>query len=281
MGSWPNDGRNWAAEPGGPPGPASADPALAGLAGAARPDQAAVPARVRGAGRAAGVLRPARQLSLLAARNVAVLARSVPARVVFAGLPVALLAAFAVLIGVGALDAHAAASAWLVSGGFGLGLGYGLPQVRDELGVLRAERFAGLSSTAYVLAKAAVVLPVLAVADAIVLAVPAASSRLPSGFGAVYLTVLLSSAVAYFLALLISVSLSAPARAPTPAGAASVPLTLLIAALLIVLDRAAWENWVLLAALSTVLLMAASIVIDRRNPCPRARLDSGSSLVRH
>ena len=200
---------------------------------------------------------------------------------VFAGLPAALLAAFAVLIGVGALDAHAAASAWLVSGGFGLGLGYGLPQVRDELGVLRAERFAGLSSTAYVLAKAAVVLPVLAVADAIVLAVPAASSRLPSGFGAVYLTVLLSSAVAYFLALLISVSLSAPARAPTPAGAASVPLTLLIAALLIVLDRAAWENWVLLAALSTVLLMAASIVIDRRNPCPRARLDSGSSLVRH
>jgi hypothetical protein len=157
-----------------------------------------------------------------------------------------------------------------VSCGFGLGLGYGLPQVRDELGVLRAERFAGLNSTAYVLAKAAVVLPVLAVADAIVLTVPAAHSRLPAGYGAVYLTVLLSSAVAYFLALLISVSLQAPARAPTPAGAASVPLTLLVAAFLVVLDRAAWENWVLLAAVAAVLLMAASIVIDRRNPCPRA-----------
>jgi lysylphosphatidylglycerol synthetase-like protein (DUF2156 family) len=239
------------------------------------------------------VLRPARQLPLLAARNAAVLARSVPARVVFAGLPAALIVTFAVLIGLGALDGHPAASAWLVSGGFGLGLGYGLPQVRDELGVLRAERFAGLSSTAYVLAKAAVVLPVLAVADAIVLVVPAASSRLPAGYGAVYLTVLLSSAVAYFLALLISVSLQAPARAPPPAGAAAVPLTLLVAALLVVLDRAAWENWVLLAGLSTLLLMAASIVIDRRNPCPRnagpirqaggdpGRLDSGLPLVRH
>jgi hypothetical protein len=219
--------------------------------------------------RAAGVLRPARQLPLLAARNAAVLARSVPARVVFAGLPAALIVTFAVLIGLGALDGHAPASAWLVSGGFGLGLGYGLPQVRDELGVLRAERFVGLSSTAYVLAKAAVVLPVLAAADAIVLVVPAATSRLPAGYGAVYLTVLLSSAVAYFLALLISVSLRSPARSPGPAGAASVPLTVLIAALLVVLDRAVWENWVLLAALVLLLLMAASIVIDRLNPCPR------------
>ena len=100
---------------------------------------------------------------------------------------------------------------------------------------------------------------------------PAASSRLPAGYGAVYLTVLLSSAVAYFLALLISVSLPAPARAPTPACAASVPLTLLVAALLIVLDRAAWENWVLLAALAVLLVMAASIVIDRRNPVPAQR----------
>jgi len=286
----PGAGRNWAAEPAGSPGrcPAgassvdtSADEARTGpaengqsefAASWAGADQAAVlaaGAAGRRASRGQDALLPARQLPLLAGRNAAVLARSVPARVVFAGLPAALLVALAVLIGVGALDGHAAASAWLVSAGFGLGLGYGLPQVRDELGVLRAERFAGLNSTAYVLAKAAVVLPVLAVADAIVLTVPAGCSRLPAGYGAFYLTVLLSSAVAYFLALLISVSLQAPARAPTPAGAASVPLTLAVAALLVVLDRAAWENWVLLAALAVLLLMAASIVIDRRNPCPR------------
>jgi hypothetical protein len=60
-----------------------------------------------------------------------------------------------------------------------------------------------------------------------------------------------------------------PARPPSPAGAASVTLTLVVAAFLVVLDRAAWENWVLLAALTVLLLMAASIVIDRRNPCPR------------
>jgi hypothetical protein len=266
----PDDERNWAVEPGGPPRPAQAAPSAAGPAAAAAPDdETAVPAAGRQKKRVAGVLRPARQLPLLAGRNAAVLARSVPARVVFAGLPAALLVAFAVLIGCGALDGHAAASAWLVAGGFGLGLGYGLPQVRDELGVLRAERFAGLSSTAYVLAKATIVLPLLAIADAIVLLVPAACSRLPAGYGPVYLTVLLSSAVAYFLALLISVSLKAPARAPTSAGAASVPLMLLVAALLVVLDRAAWENWVLLGAMVAMLVMAASIVVDRRNPCPR------------
>jgi hypothetical protein len=60
-----------------------------------------------------------------------------------------------------------------------------------------------------------------------------------------------------------------PAFPPSPAGAASVTLTLVVAAFLVVLDRAAWENWVLLAALTVLLLMAASIVIDRRNPCPR------------
>ena len=290
----PADGRHCAAEPAGQPAPAQAGPGVAGPAAAAVPDgQTAVSPGGRETGRAAGVLHPARQLPLLAKRNVAVLARSVPARVVFGGLPAALLVAFAVLIGVGALDGHAAASAWVVAGCFGLGLGYGLPQVRDELGVLRAERFAGLSSRAYVLAKAAIVAPVLAVADAIVLVVPAACSRLPAGYGPVYLTVLLSSAVAYSLALLISVSLHAPARAPTSAGAVSVPLTLLVAALLVVLDRAAWQNWVLLAVLAAMLLMAASIVIERRNPCPRRarpsrqgvsdpeRLDSGSSLVRH
>jgi ABC-type multidrug transport system ATPase subunit len=301
----PGAGRNWAAEPAGSPGPCPAgassadtsadeawtgpaetdksetDASLAGSAGAgagAGPgaDRAAAAvgsAGGAGAGRRASrgpdALRPARQLPLLAARNAAVLTRSVPARVVFAGLPAALLVALAVLIGVGALDGHAAASAWLVAGGFGLGLGYGLPQVRDELGVLRAERFAGLNSTAYVLAKAAVVLPVLAVADAIVLTVPAACSRVPAGYGAFYLTMLLSSAVAYFLALLISVSLRGPPRGPSSPGAASVTLTLVVAAFLVVLDRAAWENWVLLAALTVLLLMAASIVIDRRNPCPR------------
>ena len=165
----PADGRNCAAEPAGSPAPAQAGPAVAGPAAAAVQDgQTAVRPGGRETGRAAGVLHPARQLPLLAKRNAAVLARSVPARVVFGGLPAALLAAFAVLIGVGALDGHAAASAWVVAGGFGLGLGYGLPQVRDELGVLRAERFAGLSSRAYVLAKAAIVLPLLAVADAVV-----------------------------------------------------------------------------------------------------------------
>ena len=55
-------------------------------------------------------------------------------------------------------------------GGFFVGLAYGLPQIRAELGVLRRERFGGLGAGAYVLAKATVLLPLLAVADAVLAA---------------------------------------------------------------------------------------------------------------
>ena len=54
---------------------------------------------------------------------------------------------------------------------------------RTESGVLRGERFSGLSTAAFALAKAAVLLPVLAVADALILAVPAIAGRLQAGFG--------------------------------------------------------------------------------------------------
>ena len=89
-------------------------------------------------------------------------------------------------------------------GGFFVGLAYGVPQIRPEVGALRAERFSGLSSGAYVLAKAAVLVPPLAVADAVLL-VPGLSGRLDEGgYGPVFVTLLLSSAVALGLGLLLS-----------------------------------------------------------------------------
>jgi ABC-type multidrug transport system ATPase subunit len=211
---------------------------------------------------------PARQLAELIRRNWEVLARSGRDRVVAAGAPAAVLAAFAVLIGVGAFDAPAAAAVWVVLGGFGIGLCYGLPQFRGEPGALRAERFSGLSAAAYVLAKASVLLPAAAAADAIALSVPAACSRLPGGYGPAYLTLLLSSAVALAVALLISAGgqeltrrfpLSTPLRRPAVA---------LLAVLLTLLRDQAWPYWAALGAVAAVLLAGVVAVVIRTVPAP-------------
>ena len=140
-----------------------------------------------------------------------------------AGAPVAVLLAFVVLLGLGAFDpARPGASFWAVFGGFFVGLAYGLPQIRPELGALRAERFYGLSPGAYVLAKAAVLIPPLAVADAVILLAPSLAGRLDDGgYGPVFVTLLLSSAVALALGLLISAAAPMPPGGLTALGVAS------------------------------------------------------------
>ena len=212
-------------------------------------------------------VRPFRQWSALTRRNVDALIRSRSTLTALAGAPVAVLLAFLVLLGLGALDpARPGGAFWAVFGGFFVGLAYGVPQIRPEVGALRAERFSGLSSGAYVLAKAAVLVPPLAVADAIALLVPGLSGRLHGGgYGPVFVTLLLSSAVALALGLLIS------AAAPLPPGgltafAVSLPPVLVAAALLALLDHPVWGNWVALAILAVALLVAATALIARRMP---------------
>ncbi len=143
-----------------------------------------------------------RGLGILLTRNAEVLARSRRASAVAAGVPVAMFLAFLVLLGTGALDGATAVSlAWAVLAGFGVGAAYGLIAVHGESGVLRRERSAGLSVAVFVLAKAMITFPALAVADLIVLAVPAISGRLAAGFAPAYLAVLLASAAGAALAL--------------------------------------------------------------------------------
>jgi hypothetical protein len=244
----------------------------AGLAGAGLFDDglAAVPAGPVGApvsGTAGRLIHPFRQWCALTKRNVDALVRSRTSLAALAGAPAAVLLAFLVLLGLGALDpARPGGAFWAVFGGFFVGLAYGVPQIRPEVGALRAERFSGLSPGAYVLAKAAVLVPPLAVADAIVLLVPALSGRLDDGgYGPVFVTLLLSSAVALALGLLIS------AAAPLPPGgltglAVSLPPVLLAAALLALLDHPVWGNWLALAVLAVALLAAATALIARRMP---------------
>ena len=158
------------------------------------------------AGRGGRALRPVRQLSVLIRRNAEVLARARRTQVILAIAPVAVVLAFCALLGAGALDGAAAVTlAWAVLGGLATGLAYQLPDSGTDSGVLRGETFSGLSGTVFVLSKAVVLLPVLAVADALILAVPAIAGRLQAGFGGAYLAVLIASAVGLAAALAVPV----------------------------------------------------------------------------
>jgi ABC-type multidrug transport system ATPase subunit len=225
----------------------AADPAADDPPGVADPDgatgQAPRDGAERGApgGMTARVLRPVRQWAVLTARNTDALLRARPLVAVLAGAPVVVLVTSLLLFPSGAFDpAHPNPAGdvtilfWTVFGAFFIGLGYGLPLICTELGVLRRERFGGLGAGTYVLAKATVLLPVLAVADAVVLLVFSALGRLPEGlgFGAAFVTLLLTSLPAFVLGLLISAVVSRLPRAMIGAAAVSFPQVLFAGAIL-------------------------------------------------
>ena len=191
-------------------GPHSAGRVSAGLAGpsalideeplasAVSPDPAPPPD--------ARAAAPVRQWALLTRRSAEVLARDRRMQVVLAGAPAAILLAFCVLLGCGALDGRGAVTlAWAVLGGLVIGLAYQLPAGAADTGVLRRERFSGLSTGAFAAAKVTVLLPLLALADVLILAVPAIDDHLTAGFGPAYLAVLLSSLAGLAIALAVPV----------------------------------------------------------------------------
>jgi energy-coupling factor transporter ATP-binding protein EcfA2 len=227
--------------------PPDDDPAADDPAGVADPDSAAGQASHDGAergapgGMATRMLRPVRQWAVLTARNTDALLRARPLVAVLAGAPAVVLAVSLLLFPSGAFDpAHPNPAGdvtilfWTVFGAFFIGLGYGLPLICTELGVLRRERFGGLGAGTYVLAKATVLLPVLAVADAVVLLVFSALGRLPEGlgFGAAFVTLLLTSLPAFVLGLLISAVVSRLPRAMIGAAAVSFSQVLFAGAIL-------------------------------------------------
>jgi hypothetical protein len=242
----PGDGQAAGQVAGEPAGVAGPD----GAAGEAPGDGAA-----RGApgGMAARMLRPVRQWAVLTARNTDALLRARPLVAVLAGAPVVVLVVSLLLFPSGAFDpAHPNPAGdvtilfWTVFGAFFIGLGYGLPLICTELGVLRRERFGGLGAGTYVLAKATVLLPVLAVADAVVLLVFRAFGRLPEGrgFGAAFATLLLTSASAFMLGLLISAVVSHLPRAMVGAAAVSFPQVLFAGAILPVSAMVLAGRWI-------------------------------------
>jgi len=135
---------------------------------------------------------------------------------------------------------------WVAFGGFFFGLTYGLLQICGEYGVLRRERFAGVGAAAYVLAKVAVLLPLLAFVDSLFLVVLRVLGRLPGtgDYGATFVTLLLSSAAALGLGLLISAAVSDPSQATVALPMACFPQVLFVGAILPVPAMAAVGRWI-------------------------------------
>jgi ABC-2 type transporter len=135
---------------------------------------------------------------------------------------------------------------WVAFGGFFFGLTYGLLQICGEFGVLRRERFAGVGASAYVLAKVAVLLPLLALVDLLFLVVLRLLGRLPAtgDYQATFVTLLLSSAAALGLGLLISAAVSEPSQATIAMPMVCFPQVLFVGAILPVPTMAVVGKWI-------------------------------------
>ena len=197
--------------------------------------------------------RPIRQWLLLTQRNASMLSRARLTVAILVGAPVMVLLMFLVLFRPGAFDPARPSPAatvmilfWVAFGGFFFGLTYGLLQICGEFAVLRRERFAGVSASAYVLAKVAVLLPLLALVDLLFVVVLRLLGRLPDtgDYGAALVTLLLSSAAALGLGLLISAAVSEPSQATIALPMLCFPQVLFVGAILPVPTMAAAGQWI-------------------------------------
>jgi ABC-type multidrug transport system ATPase subunit len=196
---------------------------------------------------------PIGQWLLLTRRNADMLTRARLTLAILIGAPVMVLLMFLVLFRPGAFDpAHPSPAAtvmilfWVAFGGFFFGLTYGLLQICGEFAVLRRERFAGVGACAYVLAKVAVLLPLLALVDLLFLVVLRLLGRLPDtgDYGATFVTLLLSSAAALGLGLLISAAVSEPSQATIALPMLCFPQVLFVGAILPVPTMAVAGKWI-------------------------------------
>jgi hypothetical protein len=194
-----------------------------------------------------------RQWALLTQRNADILTRSKLTAAMLVGSPLAVLLMFLVLFRPGAFSpAHPSPAAtvmimfWVAFGGFFFGLTYGLLAICTERGVLRRERFAGIGAGAYVLAKVSVLLPLLAATDFVFLVVLRLLGRLPASgdYASVFVTLLLCSAAALGLGLLISATVSEPSQATIIMPMACFPQVLFVGAILPVPVMASVGRWI-------------------------------------
>ncbi|MFF7246947.1 ATP-binding cassette domain-containing protein [Embleya sp. NPDC008237] len=168
--------------------------------------------------------RALRQWSILARRDLELITRDRPAAAMLVGSPLVIVAMFAMLFRPGAFDpadpspsGTAMILFWIAFGGFFFGLTYGLLQICVELPIVRRERLTVLRIGPYVAAKFTVLLPILAFADVLLLAVLRGLDRLPAAswgvYGSLLTTLLLASAAALALGLLTSAAVTEVSQA--------------------------------------------------------------------
>ncbi|MFC0506369.1 ATP-binding cassette domain-containing protein [Micromonospora costi] len=195
-----------------------------------------------------------RQGLALGARNAEIVARNRLTLAILLGSPLLVLGMFALLFRPGAFDpAHPSPTVtvmilfWIAFGGFFFGLTYGLLQICTEVPILHRERLAGVRFGPYLLAKVAVLLPLLALVDLALLGVLRGTDRLPplvgADFAALYATLLLSSAAALALGLLCSAAVSDAAQATLMLPMLCFPQVLFVGAILPVPAMPAGGRW--------------------------------------
>ncbi|MEV4630443.1 ATP-binding cassette domain-containing protein [Micromonospora sp. NPDC049523] len=208
-------------------------------------------AAVRRPGRRVG---PLHQWVVLTGRNLEIVGRNRLTLAILLGSPLMVLGMFALLFRPGAFEpADPSPNVmvmilfWIAFGGFFFGLTYGLLQICTELPIVRRERLAGVRVGPYLLAKVAVLLPLLALVDLALLGVLRGIDRLPAAgggaFAALYLTLLLSSAGALALGLLCSASVADAAQATLLLPMLCFPQVLFVGAILPVPEMAAGGRW--------------------------------------
>jgi ABC-type multidrug transport system ATPase subunit len=195
-----------------------------------------------------------RQWWVLAARNAEIVARNRLTLAILLGSPLMVLGMFALLFRPGAFDPASPSPTvtvmilfWIAFGGFFFGLTYGLLQICTELPILRREGLAGVRLLPYLMAKVAVLVPLLALVDLALLGVLRGMDRLPpvdgGDFGALYATLLLSSAAALALGLLCSAAVADAAQATLLLPMLCFPQVLFVGAILPVPAMADGGRW--------------------------------------
>ncbi|MEU5401547.1 ATP-binding cassette domain-containing protein [Streptomyces sp. NPDC005963] len=161
---------------------------------------------------------------LLTRRGGELLVRDRLSAAIMVGSPLMIVAMFALLFRPGVFDPHRPSPSstamvlfWIAFGAFFFGLAYGLLQICGELGVVRRERLTTLRLGPYLASKVTLLLPVLALADAILLLVLRAGDRLPDAgadvYGSLFVTSALASAAGLALGLLTSAAVADPGQA--------------------------------------------------------------------
>ncbi|MFI2209702.1 ATP-binding cassette domain-containing protein [Streptomyces sp. NPDC020141] len=164
------------------------------------------------------------QWLLLTRRGGELLRRDRLSAAIMVGSPLMIVAMFALLFRPGVFDparpspsSTAMVLFWIAFGAFFFGLAYGLLQICAELAVVRRERLTALRLGPYLASKVTLLLPVLALADGLLLAVLRAGDRLPDAGAGVYASLFVTSALAsaagLALGLLTSAAVSDPGQA--------------------------------------------------------------------